>query len=1073
MNTSSLRSRSVTRRRNPLFPVLLSSLFSHAAFAATDYWDGTGTTWNNVADWSTSSSATTPNPAAVPGAADTAIFNITPLITAQTLTLDVAQSVSNLTFNTTGALTINAGLSGSLSVGAGGINNNASGTHTINANITLTANQTWTDTGVLRVFAVTAGANLLTINTSGSTQFFGILSGTQGLTKSGNGILTLSGNDSFSGPVLVNAGTFVAGSSLALGNATSITVALNAAFQPDNFSSLSIPLNLAGAGPTGNGALIAPAGSPTTWAGPINAATGGTSFMVGGTGNLTLSGPIGANGSTADVTKVSTNTLTIGGTLDNFSMGLTVNAGTVVLAKTSNATVHAIGGDGLVIEGGAVQLAGTGGDQIYDGAFVELVGGSLDTNGLSETVEELDFQGSGINNTGALLNSAAGNSTFTAVEFEVVSNATIGVSQSTASLTLAGDLQGSSNLTKVGLGALAVTGNISLASSNLIIASGSFIMSNAITAGSVQNSGTFIYNGGTFTSRLVNFGTLTLNADFAPANGLDNESSFTLSTGRILTLGGLGLFNAGTFNLAGGNLALSTAANANNTNAGNFNIAAPFALGAANLTNSGTLSLAGTLLSGTGTLTNAPGGIISGSGSITAPLTNAGTLSPAGGTLTVPAFTNTGTIEMTSPTAPLSGGAIANIGTIEGHGQINNPITNTGTIESTNGNLVFTSSVSSNGTLRTSTGTKLLFQNGGFPINLGLISLTGGTLDTGPSSLINAGQITGYGTLAVGGPVGLLNNGNITLTGGTTTVNGNLTNSTGKTLNIKFQPAIFTGNVTNNGTIKTTSTTVTFTGPYAGNAYISDPATNIFQSTATITPGGSMTGSTGDLFIFGDTFTNNGTFTNGGNLSISSAIINAGTFTQTGPITTSSNATFTNSSGLATFASNAKLANLSITTGTVDITNSKFVIEPANKSTTLATLQSNIATHSLLSSTLPPNFALALLDNAITRFTTFGNNPADTNSLLLSPELLGDANADGHVDLSDLSTILNNFGAATPAWTSGNFDNAPAIDLTDLSDVLNNFGASNPSSSAAPIATPEPASLALLSLALLRTKRRG
>ena len=96
-------------------------------------------------------------------------------------------------------------------------------------------------------------------------------------------------------------------------------------------------------------------------------------------------------------------------------------------------------------------------------------------------------------------------------------------------------------------------------------------------------------------------------------------------------------------------------------------------------------------------------------------------------------------------------------------------------------------------------------------------------------------------------------------------------------------------------------------------------------------------------------------------------------------------------------------------------------------------------------------------------------SPADANSLLVSPKSSGDADSNGKVDLSDLSTVLNNFGSATPAWTSGNFDNQSTIDLTDLSDVLNNFGAINPNANAAPTATgsgsigvPEPASLALL-----------
>jgi len=64
--------------------------------------------------------------------------------------------------------------------------------------------------------------------------------------------------------------------------------------------------------------------------------------------------------------------------------------------------------------------------------------------------------------------------------------------------------------------------------------------------------------------------------------------------------------------------------------------------------------------------------------------------------------------------------------------------------------------------------------------------------------------------------------------------------------------------------------------------------------------------------------------------------------------------------------------------------------------------------------------------------------------------LPGDANLDGHVDLTDLSTVLNNFGQATTAWTSGNFDGAATIDLTDLSAVLNNFGQSAPSAAIVP-----------------------
>ena len=159
--------------------------------------------------------------------------------------------------------------------------------------------------------------------------------------------------------------------------------------------------------------------------------------------------------------------------------------------------------------------------------------------------------------------------------------------------------------------------------------------------------------------------------------------------------------------------------------------------------------------------------------------------------------------------------------------------------------------------------------------------------------------------------------------------------------------------------------------------------------------------------------------------------------------------------------------------GALNITNNKLVVEPtANKSAALANLQNQAATLNITSSTLPAGYGLAVLDNAVTNFTTFGGQPVDANSLLLAPELLGDANADGTVDLTDLSTVLNNFGATTANWTDGNFDNQASIDLTDLSDVLNNFGLSNlnasqsqmTNTSAAP--APEPATLLSLSAAI-------
>ncbi len=129
----------------------------------------------------------------------------------------------------------------------------------------------------------------------------------------------------------------------------------------------------------------------------------------------------------------------------------------------------------------------------------------------------------------------------------------------------------------------------------------------------------------------------------------------------------------------------------------------------------------------------------------------------------------------------------------------------------------------------------------------------------------------------------------------------------------------------------------------------------------------------------------------------------------------------------------------------------------------------------------PAHLTIALADNALLNLTTSCGQPVDANSLLAVPALFGDADLSGTVDLNDLNIVLNNLGATSSAWTSGNFDGAPTIDLNDLNDVLNNLGlgyANNTSflraealiASATP--TPEPKSFILLALGISGILRR-
>ena len=57
-------------------------------------------------------------------------------------------------------------------------------------------------------------------------------------------------------------------------------------------------------------------------------------------------------------------------------------------------------------------------------------------------------------------------------------------------------------------------------------------------------------------------------------------------------------------------------------------------------------------------------------------------------------------------------------------------------------------------------------------------------------------------------------------------MNGPLTNALGATFNVKDTPAIFTGPVTNNGSVLITAASVTFAGGFTNNGiYASDPST--------------------------------------------------------------------------------------------------------------------------------------------------------------------------------------------------------------------------------------------------------
>jgi autotransporter-associated beta strand protein len=736
----------------------------------------------------------------------------------------------------TGGMTINAG---TVTLGNAGALNattpnavtfgpSSTGTLSLNGySVTVGGLSTNATVGTSIVENTGATFTTLTVNNAGNNVFAGTLqdggSGALSLTKSGTGTLTLSGNNTFTGGVLINAGTIVLGSSTALGSAGPImAVAAGATLDLGGQTvSPAPPLTIHGTGAGGNGALTNSSATAASYAGQFNPAFPG-SFTIGGTGDITLTGGFGAPNA---VTKIGTNTLTLSGTTDDFYVALNVNGGTVVLAKASTATVHALDSN-LNVNAGLAQLGGTGGDQISDTAAVSVTqsGAAFDMNGRNETFSSLTLQGTGINGTGALVNSAAAPSTLTLPQGIILNTSTtIGVTQAGGGLTLVNTIGGvaSSALTKVGLGTFFLnapdidTGPINVNSGTLVV--------NSSVAGDVVNGATFVYGGTGFGGRLTNTGITTINVDFAPGDGMENDGTVVVSPGVNATLNGMGLSNTATMSMTDGTLTLSPTGM--NSNTGSIRLAgsARLNLNGASLSNSGMLTLDSALVNGAGgSLTNNPGGDISGTGTIGCSFVNSGLLAVGSGAMNITqAFTNSGVIQLTAFNSALTGGAITNTGSIQGLGNLSNSAINAGggTIEAIGGTLFLGGTLAnqSGATIRAAIGNKVLILQG-LPTNAGIINLVGGTFDNNGQALNNTGQISGFGIFATGG-TGIDNKGSITFSGGQTTVNGPVTNEGGHTITVAQNNAIFTGLVTNNAsaTFNAVNAVATFAGAFVNN----------------------------------------------------------------------------------------------------------------------------------------------------------------------------------------------------------------------------------------------------------------
>jgi fibronectin-binding autotransporter adhesin len=304
----------------------------------------------------------------------------------------------------------------------------------------------------------------------------GTISGTGGLTKIGNGTLTLSGNNLYSGGTALNAGTLAVGSSTGLGtgdltfaNGTTLQAAANG-------------LSLANAMTLNGTSTVDTQANALTLSGNI-VGTGGLSKI--GAGTLTLSGPSTYTGAT----NVNAGTLQAG-VANAFSplSAFTVASGAMLDFNGFDQAVGSLAGAGAVTLGAATLF--TGGDNTSttfsgtisgSGALFKLGPGTLTLTGASTYAGGTMIAGGLVNfnsasnfGTGPILLNGGGLQWAAGTSTDISSRLTpFGAGGATFdtngnNVMLASALSGIGGVTKLGAGTLTLSGASSYSGATMV-----------------------------------------------------------------------------------------------------------------------------------------------------------------------------------------------------------------------------------------------------------------------------------------------------------------------------------------------------------------------------------------------------------------------------------------------------------------------------------------------------------------------------------------------------------------------------------------------------------------------------
>jgi len=644
--------------------------------------------------------------------------------------------------------------------------------------------------GTINAAEITGGggdATLVFNHTDAACAFGTLVSGSLDVVHNGTGTTTISGANTFTGTVTVNAGKVKLGDDSALGDQTSgTTVNSGGSLDLDGHDLFTAgedePLSIAGTGTAGEGALFNSSAGMSTYSGSITLTAASTIGVTGAAGSMFIYRNIDTGAAGHDITFDGAGDFLL---MNTFTGKITGN-GDVIKNGAGELLFYMTGSDytgSTTVNEGRLTV-GAAGVIPDDSALSIALGAELNLNGKNETIGSLSGAGNVINSGAACTLTAGGNDGSTTFSGAISdgTGATSFTKDGTGTLTLSGNntytgvttmTDGVLSVATIGNGGVA--GNLGAASNaaaNLVL-NGGTIRYTGLTA-STDRSVTI--NNGTTTTIDIETNTLTMTGNGTTSGG---------TTGAITKAGAGTLVLTGTFT----NTGITT------ISGGTLEFGDGFG-GASDVLNNATLSVnrtidlnAAAVFSGTGTFRH--------DGSGTTTMLDANTYTGA-------TIVNAGTLKAGVATVAGVSGAFGNGSavTLNGGSLSLNGFSNT--VGSLNGAAASTIALGA-GTLTTGgLGTADTYS--------GVISGTGGLTLNGAGSLVLSGANTYSGNTTITAGTLVASNASALGNGSAVTVGA------GGTLDVGTNNVTVNNTYTQNGTLKVTVASPSSSGKITSNA---------------------------------------------------------------------------------------------------------------------------------------------------------------------------------------------------------------------------------------------------------------